>query len=59
MKIDNLEVDEYIPVEELPTECSYHPIFNDAMVKPDRKWDFWTKLNLSWIVSGFQWYRWN
>jgi len=58
LKIDNLEVEEYIPLEDYPTECSYHPIFNEAMANPDRK-DFWFNLYLSWILAGFQWYRWN
>ena len=58
MKIENIDLVEYIPEEELPTECSYHPIFNAAITHPDRK-DFWTDLNVSWIIAGFQWWRWN
>lgn len=58
MRIDDVEVEEYIPVEVMPTECSYHPIFNEAMTQPDRK-DFWTNLNLSWIATGSKWWSWN
>jgi len=59
MRIDDIEVDEYIPVEGIPTECTYSKLFNLAVLLPERQFDFWCKLDVHWIFSTIKWYRWN
>jgi len=57
MIVDNQEVENHIAVQDCPTECSYHPIFNEAMIRPERKGDFWADLIVNWVI--FAKTRWN
>ena len=59
MIIDNVEVEEYVPTEGMPTECTYSKTFNLAMLIPERQFDFWVKLDIHFILSTIKWWRWN
>jgi len=59
MRVDNIEVEEYIAVEGMPIDCAYHKLFGEAMVDPDRKGNFWFELHTHWLATPSGWYRWN
>ncbi|MBA7691574.1 hypothetical protein ES703_100120 [subsurface metagenome] len=59
MERDDLNLVEYIPCEGIPTDCTYHKLVNLAMLIPERQFDFWAKLDTSWILAGNKYWRWN
>jgi len=65
MRIDNIEVEEYIPVEGIPTDCANSgksrssKLFNLAMLVKERQFEYWAKLDIHWIFSTMKWWRWN
>jgi len=59
MRINNIEVEEYIPVEGMPTECTYSKMANLAVLVKERQFDFWCGLDIRWILSTMEWWRWN
>jgi len=60
MRIDNIEVEEYIPVEGMPTECSQSKVANLAILVKERQFDFWCRLDIHWILSSMsKWWLWN
>jgi len=59
MVIDNIEVEEYLPVEGMPTECTYSKTANLAMLIPGRQFDFWVRLDIHWLSATTKWWQWN
>ena len=59
MEINDLDIVEYTTCEGIPTDCTYSKVMNLAIVSPGRQFDFWMKLNASWIVAENRWWRWN
>ena len=59
MRIDDIEVEEYIPVEGMPTECTYSKTVNLAMLVKERQFDFWVRLDKHWILATRKWWLWN
>lgn len=59
MEIDNIEVEEYIPREEYPTECTCSKLTNLAVLVKERQFDYWCRLDIHWIFSTMKWFRWN
>lgn len=59
MIIDDIEVDEYIPVESMPTDCTYSKMTNLAVLVKERQFDFWCRLDIHWIFSTMKLWYWN
>jgi len=59
MKIDGIEVVEYLPTDEYPTECIYGKTTNLGVLVKERQFEWWAKLDIHWIFSTMKWWRWN
>ena len=59
MRIDDIEVEEYIPVEVMPTDCTYSKMTNLAVLVKSRQFEWWARLDIHWIFSTMKWWRWN
>ena len=58
MRIDDIEVEEYISVEGMPTECTYSKVANLTVLVKERQFESWCRLDLHWILSTMKSWLW-